>query len=76
MADWVAPNSTIIGDVTVGEGSSIWFTAVLRGDKAKISIGKNSIIQDRTTLTSSTKGHSEISIGDNVFVGPNCYLDS
>jgi len=75
-ADWVAPNATVIGDVEVGEGSSLWHTVVLRGDTAKIRIGKNSIIQDRVLLKSSIKGEGEINIGNNVFVGPNVQLDA
>ncbi|CAI2373490.1 unnamed protein product [Moneuplotes crassus] len=75
-ADWVAPNATIIGDVEVDAGSSIWHTAVLRGDTAKIRVGKNSLIQDRAILKSSNITDSEISIGDNVFVGPNTQLDA
>lgn len=65
-ADWVAPNATVIGDVETGEGSSIWHTVTIRGDTAKITIGKNTLIQDRTVLKSSTKGDSQITIGDNV----------
>lgn len=70
-ADWVAPNATVIGDVKLGDGSSLWHATVVRGDTAKISIGKNSIIQDRSLLKSSNKEDGEISIGDNVFIGPN-----
>lgn len=75
-ADWVAPNATVIGDVELGVGSSLWHTVNLRGDTAKIRIGKNSMVQDRTLLKSSNVGEGEINIGDNVFVGPNCQLDS
>lgn len=51
-ADWVAPNATVIGDVDVKEGSSLWHGSVLRGDTAKISIGKNSVIEDLAHLGS------------------------
>ena len=37
--NWVAPNATIIGDVTLEKNSSIWFNAVLRGDIENIHIG-------------------------------------
>ena len=43
-AHWVAPNATVIGDVELGEGSSLWHGVVLRGDTAKITVGRNSII--------------------------------
>lgn len=75
-ADWVAPNATVIGDVELEAGSSIWHSALLRGDTARIRVGKNSLIQDRVVLKSSQAGDSEISIGDNVFVGPNAQLDA
>lgn len=34
QAEWVAPNATLVGDVTVGEGSSLWHGVVLRGSSA------------------------------------------
>jgi carbonic anhydrase/acetyltransferase-like protein (isoleucine patch superfamily) len=37
--NWVAPNATVIGDVTLEKNSSIWFNAVLRGDIENILIG-------------------------------------
>lgn len=70
-ADWVAPNATVIGDVELSSGSSLWHTTNLRGDTAKITIGKNSIIQDRTLLKSSSVGDEEINVGNNVFIGAN-----
>ena len=57
-------------------GSSLWHGTILRGDTAKITIGKNSIIQDRVLIKSSESGHPKISIGDNVFVGANSQLDA
>ncbi|MEG2318593.1 MAG: gamma carbonic anhydrase family protein, partial [Rikenellaceae bacterium] len=38
---FLAETATIIGDVTIGDGSSIWFGAVIRGDVNTITIGKN-----------------------------------
>ncbi|WP_442601085.1 gamma carbonic anhydrase family protein [Paenibacillus sp. KN14-4R] len=43
---WIAPGVQIIGDVTIGEESSIWYNTVLRGDLAPIRIGRRSNIQD------------------------------
>lgn len=74
-ADWVAPNATIIGDVELESGSSIWHTAIVRGDTARIRIGKNSLVQDRAVLKSSAK-NGDINIGNNVYVGPNAMIDS
>jgi carbonic anhydrase/acetyltransferase-like protein (isoleucine patch superfamily) len=45
---FVAPGAVVLGDVTLGKESSVWFTAVLRGDMAPISIGEHSNIQDGT----------------------------
>ncbi|MFQ5710797.1 MAG: gamma carbonic anhydrase family protein [Candidatus Geothermarchaeales archaeon] len=47
---FVAPNATIIGDVEIGEDSSVWFNAVLRGDVNLISIGKNCNVQDNSVI--------------------------
>ena len=43
---FVAPNATVIGQVTIGRGSSIWFNTVVRGDMAPITIGEDSNVQD------------------------------
>ena len=42
--NWVAPNASIIGDVTLEKNSSIWFNAVLRGDIENIHIKELKII--------------------------------
>ena len=47
---FVAPGAHVIGDVTIGRDSSIWFTAVLRGDIHSIRVGKNTNIQDGCLL--------------------------
>jgi len=47
---WIAPGAIVVGDVTVGEHSSIWFQAVLRGDSDPIRIGRRTNIQDGCIL--------------------------
>jgi carbonic anhydrase/acetyltransferase-like protein (isoleucine patch superfamily) len=47
---FIAEGAMIIGDVTIGEGSSVWYNAVVRGDIASISIGRRTNIQDNCTL--------------------------
>lgn len=47
---FVAPNATVIGDVTIDEYASVYFGSVLRGDIAPIKIGKHSNIQDLSIL--------------------------
>jgi carbonic anhydrase/acetyltransferase-like protein (isoleucine patch superfamily) len=66
---YVSPRATLIGEVEVGEGSSIWENAVLRGDMGLIKVGKRSNIQDNCTLHSDTRG--QCLIGDFVTVGHN-----
>nr|WP_106781519.1 gamma carbonic anhydrase family protein [Lysinibacillus timonensis] len=47
---FVAPGAYIIGDVTIGAHSSVWFNAVLRGDEDRIQIGERCSIQDNSTI--------------------------
>jgi carbonic anhydrase/acetyltransferase-like protein (isoleucine patch superfamily) len=50
LASFIADNATVIGDVSVAEGSSIWYGAVVRGDVERIAIGKYSNVQDGAVL--------------------------
>ncbi len=65
---FVAPDATLIGDVTVGAGTSIWFKCVLRGDSQPITIGRNCNIQDGTVVHIGGNNRPTF-IGDNVSVG-------
>ncbi len=65
---FVAQTAVVIGDVEIGEGSSIWFGTVVRGDVNRITIGKNTNIQDNSTLH-VTKGEYPLAIGNDVTVG-------
>jgi len=69
---FVAPSADVIGDVTVGANSSIWYGAVLRGDEQSINIGKNTSIQDNCSVH-VCPNHPTI-IGDNVTVGHNAVI--
>lgn len=64
---WIADNATIIGDVTIGPNSSVWFNVVIRADNDSIVIGKNTNIQDSSVLHADP-GYP-VHIGDNVTVG-------
>lgn len=64
---WIAPNATLIGNVHVGAGASIWFGAVLRGDIDSIEIGEGSNLQDNVVVHTD-EGIPTI-IGKNVGVG-------
>ena len=64
---FVAQGAHIYGDVEIGEGSSVWFNAVIRGDEGKVTIGKNTNIQDNTVVHSDDG--AEVEIGNNVTIG-------
>lgn len=64
---FVADNVTIVGDVEIAEGSSVWYGAVLRGDVCPIRIGKGSNVQDGVIIHGD-EGSKTI-IGDNVTIG-------
>lgn len=64
----LAENSTIIGDVELGEGVNLWYGCVLRGDVGKIVIGKKSNLQDLCCVH-MTKHKSDAILGEEVSVG-------
>ena len=70
---FLAVNATIVGDVVLGDGCSVWFNAVLRGDVNSIRIGRNVNIQDGSILHTLYQ-KSTIEIGDNVSIGHNVTL--
>ena len=65
-----AENATIVGDVIMGNGCSVWFNTVLRGDVNSIRIGDNVNIQDGSVLHTLYQ-KSIIEIGNNVSIGHN-----
>lgn len=67
---YLAENATVVGDVIIGNGCSIWFNAVLRGDVNSIRIGNHVNIQDGAVLHTLYQ-KSTIEIGDYVSVGHN-----
>lgn len=69
---WVADSAQVIGRVTLEEGASVWFGAVLRGDNEPITIGRHSNIQDGSVLHSDLG--QPLSIGEGVTVGHQVML--
>lgn len=69
---FIAPNAAVIGDVTLQENSSVWFSAVLRGDGDHIEIGAGSNIQDGAVI--HVDPGFPTTLGRNVTVGHNAML--
>ncbi len=67
---YFAENATVVGDVVMGEGCSVWFNAVLRGDVNSIRIGNHVNIQDGSVLHTLYE-KSVVTIGDYVSIGHN-----
>jgi carbonic anhydrase/acetyltransferase-like protein (isoleucine patch superfamily) len=65
---YVTDDAVIVGDVEIGENSSVWYGSVLRGDVNYIRIGARTNIQDQTIIHVSSKGLSTI-VEDEVTVG-------
>ena len=76
----ICDGACVVGDVTLGKGVSVWYNAVIRGDKGPIVIGENTNIQDGVVMHNVTRvgagctlGHNAIvhgcTIGDNVLIG-------
>ena len=65
---FIAPNASLIGDVVIGESSSVWFGVVVRGDVFPIRIGARTNIQDNSVVH-VTGGKTSTTLGDDVTVG-------
>jgi len=70
-AAFVAPNATVLGDVILKPGSSVWYGAVLRGDDGTLTVGENTNVQDNAVLHCDIGG--AVTLGKNVTVG-HCAL--
>ncbi len=70
---YLAENSTVIGDVVIGEKCSIWFNAVVRGDVNSIRIGKYVNIQDGAIIH-CTYQKAKTVIGDRCSIGHNAII--
>ena len=69
---WVAPSADVIGNITVGEDSSIWFGCVLRADVNSVQIGDRTNIQDLSMI--HTDVHTKTVIGNDVTIGHKVML--
>lgn len=65
---WVAPDATVLGQVELGEGASVWYGCVLRGDVGRITVGARTNLQDLSILH-VTGGKHDTHVGADVTVG-------
>lgn len=72
MPTFIAENASLIGDIALGHGSSVWYGAVIRNDDKKITIGDYTNIQDNCTLHISR--WDDLYIGSYVTVGHNAIV--
>ncbi|MCA9981558.1 MAG: gamma carbonic anhydrase family protein [Anaerolineales bacterium] len=70
---FVAPNATVIGDVEIGPGSSVWFGAVIRGDSGPIRIGAGVSVQDNVVI--HVNDRDDTIIEDEVTIGHGAVLE-
>jgi carbonic anhydrase/acetyltransferase-like protein (isoleucine patch superfamily) len=70
---FIAPNATIVGNVVMGDGCSIWFNAVVRGDVNSITIGNKVNIQDGAVIH-CTFQKTKVVLGNHVSVGHNAIV--
>ncbi len=64
---FIAPTATVMGNVSIAAGSSVWFGAVLRSDMARIELGRNTSVQDNAVM--HVRDGVTMRIGNNVTVG-------
>ena len=77
---FIADNATVIGDVRIGEESSVWFGSIIRGDVNYIRVGSRTNIQDATVIHVTTDTHhtileDEITVGHRVTLH-GCHVES
>ena len=70
-AAWIAPTATLVGDVVVEEGASIWYGVVIRADLGRITIRAGANIQDNTVIHVGSNG---CEVGPNATVGHQCLV--
>ena len=70
---FVHPDCTIIGNVVIGAGSTIWPMAVLRGDQSRILIGERTSVQDGAVLHCTR--HLETIVGNDCTIGHLAHLE-
>jgi carbonic anhydrase/acetyltransferase-like protein (isoleucine patch superfamily) len=74
---FISETAYIVGDVEIGENTSVWPGAVIRGDFGKITIGRNTAIEDNVVVHcgSSTSPDGDVDIGNDVIIGHGAVLN-
>jgi len=70
---FIAPNATVVGDVTMGEECSVWFNTVIRGDVNYIKMGNKVNVQDGAVIHCTYEKNPTV-IGNNVSIGHNALV--
>jgi carbonic anhydrase/acetyltransferase-like protein (isoleucine patch superfamily) len=70
---WLAENSTVVGDVEMGDECSVWFSAVIRGDVNSIRMGNRVNVQDGAVIHCTYEKTKTI-LGNNVSIGHNALV--
>jgi len=72
QTNWVAPDATVIGNVTIGRNVGLWFGVVIRGDNEPIVIGEDTNVQEHTVM--HTDPGSPLTIGKGCTIGHRAML--
>lgn len=74
---FISEAAYVVGDVEIGENSSVWPGTVIRGDFGKIIIGNNTAVEDNAVIHSGTPGtvSSDVNIGNEVHIGHGAVLN-
>lgn len=77
---WIAPTASIVGDVVVEAGTSIWFNATVRGDTSYVRIGPRTSVQDNSVIHTDPDGPTiigaEVTIGHGAIVHSSVVEDN
>jgi carbonic anhydrase/acetyltransferase-like protein (isoleucine patch superfamily) len=75
---WVAPNATLVGDVSLSKYSTVWYGVTIRGELNPVRVGHFSSIGDGSTIhTNHSLDHgiaASVNIGKNVSIGADCNI--
>ena len=72
---FVSEAAYVVGDVVIGENSSVWPGAVIRGDSGCVKIGRNTAVEDNCVIHSGSRPDGNITIGDMVQIGHGAVIN-